>query len=94
MKAKEYFGMAVAMAMMSESIMNDNSEKPREFIPREEKDPKLPKGCKHYWFDKNGCYPNQIGINNGEVVFKCIARTEKKAIEKFNTFIRSNQAER
>jgi hypothetical protein len=32
------------MAMMSENSMYDNSEKPREFIPREEKSLKQLKG--------------------------------------------------
>jgi hypothetical protein len=37
---KGYLGIALAMAMMSENSMYDNSEKPREFIPKRRKEPK------------------------------------------------------
>jgi hypothetical protein len=60
MNAKGYLGIALAMAMMSENSMHDNSEKPREFIPREEKEPKQPKGHLHYWFRSDGTFIKRI----------------------------------
>jgi hypothetical protein len=37
MKAKEYFETAAAMAMMSESIMNDNSESAKRIYTKRRK---------------------------------------------------------
>jgi hypothetical protein len=55
MKEKEYFKTAAAMAN-AESIMNDNSESAKRIYTKRKKDPKLPKGCKHYNFIKRIFY--------------------------------------
>ena len=58
------------------------SHNPMYDLPSEPKNPIIPKGCKEYWFDINGCYPNLAGRD--DVVFKCVAANEKSAIRKFN----------
>ena len=60
------------------------SHNPIYELPSATKDPIIPKGCKEYWFDKNGELPNWAG--RGDVVFKCVAANEKSAIRKFNNW--------
>ena len=70
----------LAMAMIAGGF--DPQIEPASKISYAPKQPIIPKGCKEYWFDKDGCYPNWAGRN--DVVFKCVAATEKSAIRKFN----------
>ena len=78
-------GMLMALAgmgAMSGYPDNNFRDTRSEDIPFEPKQPVIPKGCKEYWFDIDGCYPNWAGRD--QVVFKCIAISEKSAIRKFN----------
>ncbi len=46
-----------------------------------------PKGCKEYWFNAEGRFYNGDGtrpILKTEVVFYCVASSDKKAREKFD----------
>ena len=71
----------LAMAMLANQ-QGSFSHNPMYDLPSEPKKPIIPKGCKEYWFDINGCYPNWAGRD--DIVFKCVAANEKSAIRKFN----------
>lgn len=54
-----------------------------EDIDTTPKEPPIPKGCKRYYFYDDGTF---IHTQSYQSVFNCIARTDKKAKEKFNKF--------
>ncbi len=97
MNAKGYLGFALAMAMMSENSMYDVDEKPREYKPSlREFEPQPQKGQFHYWFRADGTFLNEKQderMRKDECVFKCFSINNKNAIKKFNSFMRSNEAE-
>lgn len=98
MKLKGMAGMAFAMAMMAEASMMDYKESPREYNPEPKKDiePKPQKGQLHYWFRADGTFLNEKQderMRKDECVFKCFSINNKNAIKKFNSFMRSNEAE-
>jgi hypothetical protein len=57
----------------------------REYVPREPIviKPKTPKGAKKYFFNEHGTFLNE-DANWNHTVFKCYARTDKAAVNKFN----------
>ena len=71
----------MAAAMLSLDTSNSNTIKTSiddiDFTPK--KSP-IPKGCKEYSFNQDG---NFTTIES-EIVFKCIAISEKSAIKKYN----------
>lgn len=77
----------VALGEMGYSDPNkgDNDLKPKD-INITPKQPPLPKGCKEYMFNKNGGFSTERMLRE-EIVFKCIAASDKSAKKKFNTFI-------
>jgi hypothetical protein len=87
---KSYLAMAMFGAMLENSLFAQE-EKPRRFEPLSEPKKIIPKGCKEYYFDKNGNFPNQWGINNGESIFYCIASSKKNAIVKFQKFLKKRE---
>ena len=98
MKLKGYAGMALAMAMMSEaSMFNDYKEKPRKYTPNlKDIEHKPQKGQFHYWFRIDGTFLSEKQgerMRKEDCVFKCFSINDKNAIKKFNSFMRSNQAE-
>ena len=92
MKKNLAFMSLAMMAMMSETNFGEiPKETLREYEPRKEPKQVIPKGCKEYHFDKDGNYPNQWGINNGESIFNCIASNDKVAFRKFENFIKKRE---
>jgi hypothetical protein len=86
------------MAMMSETNFGEiPKETPREYKPRQKSIyPKAQKGQFHYWFRADGTFLNEKQgerMRKEECVFKCFSINDKNAIKKFNSFMRSNQAE-
>lgn len=63
----------------------DNDLNPKDIDTTPKQQP-IPKGCKEYMFNKNGGFSTEKMLRD-EVVFKCIAASDKSAKKKFNTFI-------
>lgn len=84
MKGK--LGMLAAMAMMFDSPgFSQGNRKQLDFTPKEAP---IPKGCKEYWFNSEGRFYNGDGtrpILKTEVVFHCIAASDKSAKKKLIT---------
>jgi hypothetical protein len=78
---KNFTSIMMAAAMLSLDTSNSNTIKTSiddiDFTPK--KSP-IPKGCKEYSFNQDG---NFTTIES-EIVFKCIAISEKSAIKKYN----------
>jgi len=85
-KMQGYFGLALAMAMMPETNFRIENE-PKLFEPPKPPKKVIPKGCKEYWFFKSGEFSNQKPNASYEIVFECIASSDKKAVEKHKKFI-------
>jgi hypothetical protein len=80
---REYalLGIMAAIALQENRgfVENERSEIPDFKSPK--RPPPIPKGCKRYWFDKDGrCFDFEILHS----VYDCIALSEKRAIDKFN----------
>ena len=89
-KLHGYFGMALVMAMMSETNFAQENE-PRKFErnPKKDIEPKPQKGQFHYWFRADGTFLNERQserMRKDECVFVCFAINDKNAIKKFNKF--------
>jgi hypothetical protein len=84
-KLNGILGMALSMAMMSETNFGRDSE-PMKFAPPKPFKKVIPKGCKEYWFFKSDGFANEKPNASYEVVYECIASSDKKAIEKFNNW--------
>lgn len=70
----------------TESNKGDNDLKPKDIDITPKKLP-IPKGCKEYFFNKNGGYNTERDIYT---VFTCVAISYKSAKRKFKNFIRNN----
>lgn len=90
MKGK--LGMLTAMAMM----MGDTGfipplKKEKKQIDFTPKQPPIPKGCKEYFFNKEGEFYNGVDgrppILKTDVVYSCVASSNKSAKKKFDKFI-------
>lgn len=77
-------GMMAAMSIIGGSAENSNPLTSKE-IDTTPKQPPMPKGCKEYMFNKNGGFSTEKMLRD-EVVFKCIAASDKSAKKKFNKF--------
>jgi hypothetical protein len=81
---KNFTSIMMAAAMLSLDTSNSNTIKTSiddiDFTPK--KSP-IPKGCKEYSFNQDG---NFTTIES-EIVFKCVAISEKSAIKKYNRSI-------
>ena len=89
MKGK--LGMLAAMAMMFENTgFAQSSLKPKDIDTTTVQVP-IPKGCKEYFFNKEGEFYNGVDgrppILKTDVVFKCVATSNKSAKKKFDKFI-------
>jgi hypothetical protein len=77
--------MMMAAAMLSLDTPNSNTKNKKTSIDDIDFTPKkspLPKGCKEYSFNQDG---NFTTIES-EIIFKCVAISEKSAIKKYNRF--------
>jgi len=90
---KNKFAMFAAMAMMMDSTeaLPPPLKKEKKKIDFTLNQPPLPKGCKEYFFNKEGEFYNGVDgrppILKTDVVFSCVASSNKSAIKKFNKFI-------
>jgi hypothetical protein len=88
---KSKLGLFAAMAMMGSGYaQNSNSIQPKDIDTTP-----IPKGCKEYFFNKEGEFYNGVDgrppILKTDVVFSCVASSNKSAIKKFNKFITKNK---
>lgn len=96
MSMKKHLGMLAAFAMMSAQTGNRNNNPyndiPVDDIPVDDKQSKPPKGCKEYWFNKNGGFSNGgNSMRKDEAVFYCHASNDKNAKKKFNNWESKNK---
>lgn len=84
MSKKSTLGMLAMFAAMASSFEQPTVRRRREPIHIEPKEKSIPKGCKEYKFDRDGCFSDDV--YDREVVFKCIARDDKNAIRKFQSW--------
>lgn len=73
-------GLAAAFSKGT-TMYEEDIRKPTISLPKE---PPTPKGAKKYRFDKDGNFTTEEGMLKTDIVFTCIARSDKKAKEKFN----------
>lgn len=78
-----------AAAMMSAGGFHDNGNSLRPQDISGKKKVVVPKGCERYFFNERGGFMHH---DSQHTVFDCIARTPKKAIEKYNTWKTSQGA--
>ena len=84
--------LAVMAEMMASSgyAKNSNSISPKD-IDTTPKQPPIPKGCKEYFFNKEGEFYNGVDgrppILKTDVVYSCVASSNKSAKKKFDKFI-------
>lgn len=78
-------GFAIAMSMMSTSNSSGNILSNDEIVERSKRKPKkvIPKGCKEYHFTPVGRMLVDVPLSGFEIVFTCIASSDKKAKAKF-----------
>lgn len=98
MKKNLAFMSLAMMAMMSETNFGEiPKETAREYKSKQKSIyPKAQKGQFHYWFRADGTFLNEKQserMRKDECVFKCFSINDKNAIKKFNSFMRSKQAE-
>ncbi len=82
MKGMKSLAMLAALSMMGGSPFATEINE----IDLSKKEPPIPKGCEKYRFDARGNWCTDKNINRiqrNDIVYTCIARTTKKAIEKF-----------
>lgn len=90
MKGMKYLAMLAAMGVMSQTVGNPYDQQIESGkIDLSTKEPPIPKGCDKYFFMSDGHWNtytewNGYHIKRDEIVYSCIARSSKKAIEKFN----------
>ena len=82
-KAMAYVLMAMAFSGAPPSVDVDN-------IAAIPPDKPIPKGCKEYFFNKNGGFRTDK-IRRDECVFICVAANDKSAIKKFKKWELLNQ---
>ncbi len=78
----------IPLALMSENgfgQLDNNSKLSEADIDFDPKQPPIPKGCKEYFFNKNGGFSNRY-MRHDELVFKCVASNDKSAIRKFHNW--------
>ena len=80
--------MLVAMMMASNEFENHDAHtkrskpnKPRE--PNKPKEPVIPKGCRMFYFDKDG---QEVPVKTEGIVFDCVALNSKSAAIKFKNY--------
>jgi hypothetical protein len=80
---KNFTSIMMAAAMLSLDTSNSNTINKKTSIDDIDFTPKkqpIPKGCREYCFNQDG---NFTTIES-EIVFKCVAISEKSAIKKYN----------
>lgn len=81
MSMKSKLGLIAMMAAMAEMGSSEN----KSIIDRTESYPPTPKGAFRYFFNDQGRFSTEQ-MKKEDVVFTCIARTERKALEKYDKF--------
>lgn len=80
-KMKSTLGMLFMAVAMCEQINSDGRAWSDDLKP----EPPIPKGCKEYFFNRDGDFSTEKMLKS-ECVFKCVALNDKSAIRKFNTW--------
>ncbi len=82
---KQIAGLAMAAAIMGSTSANNSNNITPDDIDTTQKKPPIPRGCKEYFFNKNGGFSNRH-MRNDELVFKCVASNDKSARKKFHNW--------
>ncbi len=87
-KMKSMAAFLALAALSGQSFMASGRGEELETFTPIPKEPPIPKGCKEYFFNKDGDFSNRH-MRRDELVFKCVASNDKVAKKKFQKWLNS-----